>query len=444
MKKHLHSFFILTQGCKVNQYESQAIREAWTARGLTETDHAEAADLVLINSCAVTQRAISDLKRHIRKIHQANADATILVAGCAVQAMRDEIAALDGVALAVAQDQKHLLTSYLDEKSSRQEHQTTTPVFPSLSVTTYKRSRGVVKIQDGCSHRCTYCIIPLTRGASVSRTPEDILDEVGRLFTAGVREVSLCGINLRHFGRDLSPKMDFWDLLQLLEKRFASRWAGKARLRLSSLEPSELTDKGLDTLTNSTLVCPHIHVSLQSGSPAVLKRMGRGHYSPAMIIHFVEQLRAIWPVFALGADIITGFPGETEEYFQETVECVHALPLTYAHVFPYSNRPGTPAATFPDQIPTKDRRDRAALLRGLIQEKKNAFLTTLTHQKELHVIFENPHKGMSEFYIQCIRTHHDEDHAPETHEIERVVPVDKKDLELLVRSTNMPSLQEMP
>lgn len=430
MKKPLHSFFILTQGCKVNQYESQAIREAWAARGMEETEDRDTADLVFINSCAVTERAISDLKRHIRKIHQANPHAAILVAGCAVQAM-PEIDSLPGVTLAVPQDQKHLLTGYDGEAGLISAQPPAPHAFPELFISGYKRSRGVIKIQDGCSHGCTYCIIPLTRGPSISRSPQDILDEVGRLFRAGVHEVSLCGINLRHFGRDLSPKIDFWDLLQMLEKKFASTWVGQARIRLSSLEPSELNDKGLRTLKNSSLVCPHLHISLQSGSPQVLRRMGRGHYTPAMVMQFVEQLRSIWPVFALGVDIITGFPGETREYFQETVRCVHSLPLTYAHVFPYSNRPGTAATLFPDQIDPKERRDRAGVLRTIIQEKKIAFMDTLAKQPALHVIFENQIKGMNEFYVQCICTDAD-NNLPHIHSIQDVIPIGHSDMQLLV------------
>ncbi|MFA6809592.1 MAG: MiaB/RimO family radical SAM methylthiotransferase [Desulfoplanes sp.] len=432
MKKQVHSFFILTQGCKVNQYESQAIREAWVNRGMEETENQDSADVVLINSCAVTERAISDLKRHIRKIHEHNPQTDILVTGCAVQVM-PEIRSLSGVTLAVPQDQKHLLTGYEGESGLIFNHPPTSCAFPNLFISGYKRSRGVVKIQDGCSHRCTYCIIPLTRGQSISRNPQDIQDEVGRLFRSGVYEVSLCGINLRHFGRDLSPKIDFWDLLMMLEKKFADQWCGKARIRLSSLEPSELTDKGLETLKSSSLVCPHLHVSLQSGCPAVLRRMGRGHYTPAMVAHFVRQLRSIWPIFALGADIITGFPGETREYFQETVRCVQSLPLTYAHIFPYSNRPGTAATIFPDQVERKERRDRAGILRTIVHHKKNAFLDTLTKQPVLHVIFENQIKGMNEFYVQCIRTDSDHD-LPNLHTIQQVIPTGHSDMQLFVTS----------
>ena len=425
------SFFILTQGCKVNQYESQSIREAWTGLGMVEQDDPWLADIILINTCAVTERAISDLKRHVRKLHQKHPAASILLAGCAIQAI-PELSSLDGVRLAVSQADKHLLRTHPGEMPAPSAHDNADArLFPDFSISGYKRTRGVVKIQDGCSHGCTYCIIPTTRGKSVSREPRGILDEVERLFLAGVHELSLCGINLRHFGRDLHPKTDLWELLELLDERFARTWRHRSRIRLSSLEPSELTQKGIEALTTSSLVCPHIHVSLQSGSPAILRRMGRGHYSPEMVMDFVDRLRDIWPVFALGADIITGFPGETSDHFQETLDCVRRLPLTYAHVFPYSERPGTPAASFGDQVPHKERTSRAARLRTLVASKRQAFMRSLARDASLEVIFEDGIKGMSQFYVPCVLTKPGLV-APDDTTIHRAVPLGQDDHGLFV------------
>jgi MiaB/RimO family radical SAM methylthiotransferase len=398
------TFFILTQGCKVNQYESQSIREAWIDHGMRECDDPTSADIILINTCAVTQRAISDLKRHARKIHENNPEGAIILAGCAVQAL-PELARLNGVRLAVSQEDKHLLRNHPGRTSFPSLHtDTSSHPFPNFSISRYKRTRGVIKIQDGCSHGCTYCIIPTTRGRSVSRKPQAILDEIERLFLAGIHEVSLCGINLRHFGRDLHPRTDLWELLEAIEERFGATWRSRARIRLSSLEPSELTDTGLKILKASSLVCPHLHISLQSGSSQVLRRMGRGHYSPEMVLDFVDRLKTIWPVFALGADIITGFPGETSEYFQQTLACVRRLPLTYAHVFPYSERPGTPAASFGDQVAHSERTTRAAAIRSVVAEKKQDFIQSLAQESPLEVIFEDGIKGMSQFYVPCVLT----------------------------------------
>ncbi|WP_462324854.1 MiaB/RimO family radical SAM methylthiotransferase [Desulfoplanes sp.] len=437
------SFYILTQGCKVNQYESQAIREAWTSRGMHEKNGPEGAGIILINTCAVTERAVSDLKRHVRKLHRSHPGASLLIAGCAVQAF-PELATLDGVGLAVSQEKKHLLTGYPTEEQSatpRTVHDN--PIYPDLRISGYKRSRGVVKIQDGCSHGCTYCIIPTTRGRSVSRDPQAVLEEIERLFETGVHEISLCGINLRHFGRDLVPRTDLWELLERIEKHLGSRWRNRARIRLSSLEPSELTERGLHALGTSSLVCPHLHISLQSGSGHILRRMGRGHYSPNMVIDFVDRLKKIWPVFALGADIITGFPGEGPDHFQETLECIREMDLTYGHIFPYSKRPGTPAASFGDQVPHQQRTERAARIRDIISAKRRDFIRSLTPDTRIETIFEDGIKGMSQFYIPCILR---QPGLVPTHDrtIHNVIPTGQSERGLLVDLAGKHGMGETP
>lgn len=388
-------FFLITQGCKVNQYETHAIREAWLAEGLLEIDTAEQADIVVINSCAVTERAILDLGKLTRAVAAPTPKPWVVVAGCAVEADRDRVAALPGVDEIVGQKDKPLLC-HPDTDAPRP----TESRFPCLDITSYNRARGVLKVQDGCSHGCTYCIIPKTRGASVSREPAEVIAEARRLLASGIRELSLCGINLRHYGRDLHPRQDFWDLMSAVDQALAPEWAGRARLRLGSLEPADLKAKALDTLGASRLMSQHLHISLQSGSPDVLRRMGRGHYGPGDILDFAAGLRAIWPVFGLGADLITGFPGETEALFAETLDVTDQLPLSYAHVFPYSERPGTPAAAFPDIVPGHVRRDRAKRLRAVVAGKRDGFLRTLLGH-DMTVIPEDNRHGMNEFYVEC-------------------------------------------
>jgi threonylcarbamoyladenosine tRNA methylthiotransferase MtaB len=390
-------FFLATQGCKVNQYESQAIREAWLSAGLVETGDPALADIVLINSCAVTERAILDLAKLARGFAATAPKPWIAIAGCAVEADSERIRALPGVDEVVAQKNKAGLTSLNHLAPSQPEG---TP-FPALNISDYNRARAVLKVQDGCSHGCTYCIIPSTRGASVSREPGTVIAEAERLLAAGIRELSLCGINLRQYGRDLSPRRDFWDLLAAVDQALSPRWAGRARLRIGSLEPADLHAKALETLAASRLMCPHLHLSLQSGSPAVLRRMGRGHYGPDEIFAFLDGLKTIWPVFGLGADFITGFPGETDAHFEETLDVVARLPLTYAHVFPYSERPGTPAATFAHAVPGHLRRERAKRLREVVAEKRAAFLQTLIERESMNVILEDDNHGVNEFYVDC-------------------------------------------
>jgi len=393
----MNTFYTATLGCKINQYETRSIAEAWAGRQAREAASPETADLILVNSCAVTANAVADLRQTVRRFHRDNPTAKIVITGCAAQVMPDELARLPGVVRVVSQEDKPELLSGPEGGSVGEKTR-----FAPFSISGYDRARAVVKVQDGCSHHCTYCIVPLTRGKSVSRPVDEIVDEVGRLLAAGFRELILSGINLRHFGRDLDGKPDFWDLAARLEKIFGLDWAGRARLRISSVEPGQLTDKALDVLSASRMVCPQLHLSLQSGDKDVLKRMGRGHYSPQSAIDFMDRLKAAWPVMGLGADLITGFPGETEAQFVNTMELCRELPLTYGHVFPYSERPGTRAVDLPDSVDVPVRKERAARLRELVNRKKRAFLKGLLDQPHLDVLVQDAKgRGVSQYYAAC-------------------------------------------
>lgn len=396
------TFFTATLGCKINQYETRSIAEAWAARAgeqAVEVEAVEDAGLVLVNSCAVTANAVADLRQAVRRYHRDNPEAEIIITGCAAQVMPDELAKLPGVVRVVPQEDKAELLSGPDSEDDNRKDKSP---FAPFSISDYNRSRAVVKVQDGCSHFCTYCIVPLTRGKSVSRPMNEVVDEISRLLAAGFREFILSGINLRHFGRGLDGKPDFWDLIARLEQEFALDWAGRARFRISSVEPGQLTDKAFDTLAASKMVCPQFHLSLQSGDPDVLKRMGRGHYSPDSAIDFFERLQTVWPIIGLGADFITGFPGETEEQFENTMELCRRLPLTYGHVFPYSERPGTRAVELDGVVDVPVRKDRAARLRKLVNEKKNAFQKRLLGLEHLNVLVQDTTgRGVSEYYAAC-------------------------------------------
>jgi MiaB-like tRNA modifying enzyme len=399
----MSKFYITTLGCKINQYETQAIIEAWENRGNVLVAEPGQAEIIIVNSCAVTANAVRDLKKLLRKLAQATPGAKIIVAGCAAEVMEQELQKLKEVDSVIPQSQKAILLhpDFPALQTSNMEYRTSSSIFPPFHITNYFRARAVVKIQDGCSHKCTYCIVPLTRGPSRSREPEAIFDEIERLLNNGLKEISLCGINLRHFGRDLSPKTDFWNLLLQIQQKFGPEWQGKARIRISSLEPSELTDKALNALSQATLVCPHLHISLQSASPDVLKRMNRAHYHPEQLEKFIEQLKNIWPLFGLGMDILVGFPGESEQDFQATYDFCARIPLSYAHVFPYSKRPHTVAARFSNQIPAHIKKERAAILRELIRKKKTLFLNKLVKLPRVHLVLENENQGMTEYYVQA-------------------------------------------
>jgi MiaB/RimO family radical SAM methylthiotransferase len=275
--------------------------------------------------------------------------------------------------------------------------------FPPLRINSFARARPVLKVQDGCSHHCTFCIVPLTRGPARSRDPLAVREEAQCLLAAGFRELVISGVNLGQYGRDFSQTFDFWDLIRMLEEALAPRWAGEARLRVSSLEPGQLNARGLDCLAASRLLCPHLHVSLQSGSPDILHRMGRGGVRLERLVGAVRQARTIWPVMGLGADLLVGFPGETDSQAGESLEIAEALGLTYAHVFPYSRRPGTLAAEMPGQLSRQEKAARAQRLREAVAARQQAFLRALLALPfvRLHPDGVRACKGVDEHYAPC-------------------------------------------
>ncbi len=245
--------------------------------------------------------------------------------------------------------------------------------------------------------------MPAARGPSVSRPLPDIRDEAARLLAAGRREIGLTGINLGHYGRDLRPALNFWDLVSDLDSLLNAAPGGPARLRLGSLDPDMLTDEGLAVLTRSRHVCPHLHISLQSADPGILAAMGRRPGDADRLSRFVDKMSREWPAMALGCDILTGFPGESEAAYGRTADFLAAIPLTYAHVFPYSRRPGTPAAALPGQVPRPVQAERARRLRELAEAKSQAFVRALAGTARLEVALErrDPAVGACGQYVDC-------------------------------------------
>ncbi len=401
-------FHIVTFGCKVNQYESQAVREHWLSLGGVEAAK-EAADCLLVAACAVTAEAVSDARQLARKWRRDYPAARVIVTGCAAEAAPQDF---EG-ALVVPQHAKarlvceHPLTMTAEGEAENSG-------FPPFRISGFERARPVLKVQDGCSHGCAYCIVPLTRGPARSRDAAEALDEARRLLAAGHREIMISGINLRQYRKD---GLNFWGLLRLLNNALEPEWRGTARLRLSSLDPAQLDAEGLETLEACGLLCPHLHLSLQSGSPAVLRRMGRGHYRPEAIPDALGAIRRFWPLFGLGADILTGFPGESDEEAGESLRLVEALPLTYAHVFPWSSRPGTRAADMPDQLPKRVRQERAAAVRAAAEEKRRAFLREQAQRPFCLLALDSADvadvtgqaagtlRGVNEYYVPCQLRH---------------------------------------
>ncbi len=392
-------FFIFTLGCKINQYESEAIRESWISKGFVEVEDVKDADVVIVNSCAVTEMAVSDVKKYIRRFSRENPNCEIIVTGCAIPKWENVIKSFENVKYIVPQKQKAILKDYpeldINNKQSIEHF--------SLTISNYFRARPVVKIQDGCSHYCRYCIVPLTRGASVSRDIRDILDEVKRLLDNGFHELIISGINLREFKTSYNGKdIDVWDLVEIISKIMAKDYKG-SRIRLSSLDPSLLNNKALRVLNTCENIAKHLHLSIQSADRDILKKMGRAHYTPDHIEQFIEKLSNIWRLFGLGCDVLVGFPGESDSNFENTYEFCKRMPFTYAHVFQYSKRPGTPAAKYPDQVPKQLKKERSRRLRELFVGKKKEFLKKQLQLNNVSVVVEDRDKlvGMNEYYVIC-------------------------------------------
>ncbi len=410
------TFAIITLGCKVNQYESQAIAETWQSLGGTEVKELQHAEVILLNSCAITAKGERDTRSALYNIKRNNNNTLRILSGCAANLVASSIDQDYFDIVVPARAKATLLKGPWQFKDNPQilPNQSSNPFgADGFNINSYGRTRPIIKVQDGCSHGCTYCIVPLVRGPSISRAPEEVLAEAKRLLQAGYCEITLSGINLHHYGRDLSLHHinDFWDLVQFLDRELAPQFATKARLRISSLEPSQITTKGLDILQSSRLLCPHLHLSLQHGSRNILKAMGRGHYKIEPLKNSIKELRQSWEYMGLGADILMGFPGEEDTDVKQTLELVGELALSYAHVFPYSKRPGTKASTFKNQVPHELKLARANEVRQLVETQKTAFLNRLLQKQYLEIIIDNTqescqehpkiYKGIDAHYAPC-------------------------------------------
>ena len=393
-------FFIDTYGCKINQNESQAIREGWLAAGCAETDNPAEADYIIINSCAITAKAERDARNAIYRHRRSSPNAKIILGGCASRLLPEFQPGKGREAPLV--DLRENNKNLLSPPGDRNEEPESDPFFADIFA--YKRGRPVIKIQDGCSQKCAYCVVPFTRGTPKSRDPIAILDECQRLVRAGYGELILSGINL---GQYRSPDGgDFWRLLALLDRELSREFVDRLRLRISSVEPGQLTDDALAILSDCALAAPHIHLSMQHASTRILAAMGRTRYTLESTLAKLEKARRFWPRLGLGADFIVGFPGETEIDFQELLEAPSQLGLTYAHVFPYSKRPGTRAAAMNPQIPVATKKSRAELLRNRASEQKAAFLRSQSGTETIVAPDAGKdgagsERGVNEYYANC-------------------------------------------
>jgi len=370
----IHNF-----GCRVNQAEALVWADEFQEKGIKlETDFRQS-DFVLINSCTLTHRSDRDVKKFIKRVSRSNTKAKIIVTGCLVEGAYDELQAMPQTwRLFRNRDKNELAASILTMISPKEK------TLPQV----HFRSRALLKIQDGCNFLCTFCIIPQVRGKSFSLPLEEILDQGKKFICQGFKEIVLTGIHICSYGNDLKPRSSFLRLLQQIEKL-----KGLRKIRLSSLDPRFLTVSLLEHITASQKICSHFHLSLQHGSDDVLRRMGR-NIKASDFKRILTYLRKNSPQASLGADIIVGFPGESEDNFEETYQFLQQSPLTYFHVFPYSARPGTAASTWP-QINEKVKKKRASLLRKLSQLKNYKYRLQFL-DKELDGIVIKKKKGVAE------------------------------------------------
>ena len=400
-------FAITTLGCKVNQYESDAIAQRLKDLGYLPADADDPADLCIINTCTVTQKASMQSRQAVRQFIRANPQAQIVVTGCYAQTEPDELKKISGVHHIIGHGDKHNIPDIV--LSQDKNFSSSFPIlrnilherhFKQIPVTAFgNRTRPFLKIQDGCDTFCTYCIVPYARGRSRSMPVENVLKSIRCLKQAGFHEVVLTGVHLGAYGLDLSPQTTLISLLEHIRESNAID-----RVRLSSIEPHELTQDIIKLVNETNIFCPHFHIPLQSGDDQILERMHRpyaGSFFEDLLIRIKNQM----PDAAIGVDLLIGFPGENEKAFENTYSLIEKLPVTYLHVFPFSSRPGTPAAGYPQKVPKKTIKERCEKMRRLGNLKKYAFYKKFTG-KTVEILIEGKRdketgllKGITSNYI---------------------------------------------
>ncbi|MDQ0339617.1 threonylcarbamoyladenosine tRNA methylthiotransferase MtaB [Caldalkalibacillus uzonensis] len=357
-----------TLGCKVNYYETEAIWQIFKEAGYEKVDFDQMADVYVINTCTVTNTGDRKSRQVIRRAIRQNPDAVICVTGCYAQTSPKEVMAIEGVDIVIGTQGRAKIIDYIEQYRREREpinavgNIMKTRTYEELDVPTFsERTRAYLKIQEGCNNFCTFCIIPWARGLLRSRKPDNVLSQARKLVASGYKEIVLTGIHTAGYGEDLedySFAQLLWDLEQV---------KGLERLRISSIEASQITDDVIDVLQRSTKVCRHLHIPLQAGDDTVLKRMRR-KYTTAEFKAKIEEVRKALPNFALTSDVIVGFPGETEEQFMNTYHFIRDLHFAELHVFPYSPRTGTPAARMKDQVDPDVKQERVQRLIALSEQ----------------------------------------------------------------------------
>jgi threonylcarbamoyladenosine tRNA methylthiotransferase MtaB len=408
-------FFVQNFGCRATQADGAALESLLAGRGFEPADHRAAADLVVLNTCTVTSAADEDARHAIRRVHRENPSARILVTGCYAQRAPQELAAMPGVSWVVGNSHKTEIANLVSISNATEPYHgnihtgeihvgdifaqhdfLSAPVEDAAG----DRTRPNLKIQDGCNNRCSFCIIPFVRGRSRSAPASQVVEQV-RSLARRYREIVLSGINLGRWGREPGSDMRLTDLIRLLLED-----TGVERLRLSSVEPMDFSDALLDLMASAPRIAKHVHAPLQSGSDRTLRRMHR-KYRPRHYADRVLKARALMPDAAIGADVMVGFPGETEADFEESRSFIESLPFTYLHVFTYSERPGTSAAHHADVVPMLVRKARNRILRELADAKNREFRRRMVG-RTLSAVTLHDGGALSENYlrIELSRSYH--------------------------------------
>jgi len=391
------SFAVTGLGCKVAQYDAEAISAELEERGLVRRDRPEGADLLLVNTCTVTSRADYQVRQLIRKLVREHPGARVVVTGCYAERDQAVLEALDGVDLVVTSDQWEKLGALLAGADPAGE--TARPMFNRRLSRFGSRSRPFLKIQDGCDEVCAYCIVPSVRGAARSQPLDQVTAQLVHLADEGFGEVVLSGVHLGRWGEDLDPALSLVDLLLHFRELDLP-----LRYRLSSIEPLEFSGRLIEVISGFNGVARHFHLPLQSGSDTILQAMKRP-YTAGQFAERVAAIRAALPDACIGADVMVGFPGETDDDYRETVRLVEASDLTYLHVFPFSPRPGTTAATMAGRPHGDLVKERGRRLRDHSVERRKAFTSRfLGTVQQLVVLSVDPEadlaQGLSGNYLQ--------------------------------------------
>ncbi len=381
-------YSIKTFGCKVNQFDSVRLAETLEGFGLTRAGKGEAADVCVINTCTVTARSDTQCRQMIRRMVRENPGAYVVVTGCYAETSPELLRAIEGVDRVMGNREKvkarEILIGDLEKEKNRERNgipEADNPAGQSLDCGNPRtppvhgagdRSRAFLTVQDGCDAFCAYCIVPYARGGPKSVDPDQVCRQVRYLVERGFPEIVLSGIHLGAYGVDFHEKQGLSRLLRRL-----IRIPGGFRIRISSVEPIEVGEDLVDLVIGEEKICDHFHIPLQSGENRILRRMGRP-YTREDYADLVFSIRERSPVAAIGTDLIAGFPGETKDSFEEALEWISGLPLTHFHIFPYSERPGTRAASMDGQVKPSERKERAARLRKICADKKRRFLREMT------------------------------------------------------------------